>query len=491
MPINRAIKGAVVPSTDLQGYDWNNLIDRGVISPRTGGQSFEFLQDYNFEDNAASSGQQAFNSTANTRSGISTDLQTLQTEVQRYQDQLAAAQKQREAEINAAYETERINTSNRQRGETGNRTMFLAGAGALGRTLSAQGNLQQLQQAHDEELSALQAKKQGLLNQATAAFADKNFQLVQYKLAQARQLRQDEQSLIEKKQQYDLQLAQDKRNQATFEMNKQKSEFDLAKDRAVSLAAGLVKMNGDNIEQPSTEELQSIASQYKIDPYILEQAVQTNIANINKLKTDNFKTYLDLAMKLDKGQEVTAPDGTIIKGIKETDNIITYEANIGGIKYKVGADKKTGKVLWQNNIGKGTSSGGSGSGGGEKKITWDQAKQLGDISLYNKPVAEIYKKPETLSFQEWGMEMNTIDPQNYPLHSSPELFAEYNQYLNEQKSIAEKFNQKLDTGGNTDYAIDMIKANPGADETELIQAIIQDTGMTYAQAAKLVKDNLQ
>ena len=46
MAITSAKKGAIVPASDLQDLDLNDLTNTGVISPREGGKSFEFLQNY-------------------------------------------------------------------------------------------------------------------------------------------------------------------------------------------------------------------------------------------------------------------------------------------------------------------------------------------------------------------------------------------------------------------------------------------------------------
>jgi len=49
LAISKAIKGAIVPTSELEGRDINALTKQGIISPREGGQKFEFLKPYNFD----------------------------------------------------------------------------------------------------------------------------------------------------------------------------------------------------------------------------------------------------------------------------------------------------------------------------------------------------------------------------------------------------------------------------------------------------------
>jgi hypothetical protein len=98
---------------------------------------------------------------------------------------------------------------------------------------------------------------------------------------------------------------------------------------------------------------------------------------------------IDVAKDLKEGTEYQIP-GTdiIVKGIKQDDkDIIQGEIVIANKVFKIGLDKETGEELWRYDTGTLYKTGGGGGGG--KTITWQMAKDLGDYTLYGKPINAI------------------------------------------------------------------------------------------------------
>jgi len=445
---------------------------------------------------SGSSNTSATNSTSELRDSISSDYKTTMDELEAYRARLKERQDADIADIEKQAAATKAETEETQKKVMGSRSLFLAGTQALGRTISGQSNLEALDASQKAEIQAIEDKKQRLINETRNAYEDKDFAAVKKKLSQLTSLRKEQSDLEIKMENLKIQQAQEERANAEYQLKLEEANTTKAKETASSLASGLVSEDGTI---PTDEEVQQIADSYGIDPIYLIKAVNDRKDAVTKLLTQNWKTYYDIAKQVDEGQEIQAPDGTIIKGLKKGDTI-QYEADIGGIKYKVSAEKDTGKILWKNEIGKVK---GTGSGTSGKTVTWDQAKQLGDLSLYGQPVAEIYKPQETLSFDDWLITMNAQDPENYPLMPSPELYQEYQDYVNTaSQSPAEKLEEKLEeklgsgsqseqTANDNDRAVEIINANPDAigDETmekELINAILQETNLTYAQVKAII-----
>lgn len=500
MAITKAIKGAIVPVQEINSTfgtgdatGLNDLVNRGVISPREGGQKFEFLQDHDFSSAPGDTGQPSspVTSTDDTRRQLTEDLNASVEEIDAFRQQLQEREDRTISEIERGAAQEKQETEQKQKSQTGARTLFLAGTGALGRTVSAQQNLLQLEQSHNKELRAIEDRKQRLINEAKNAYADKDFNALQAKIGELRAARQEAADLELKLENQRIKLAQEARAQAEFEFKLEDREIQKQKDTAAGLASGFVT---DSLETPSGEDLANIANDFGIDPTFLMMAVNERLDAVRKIRVTEFKDYFNIAKQLDEGIEVEAPDGTVIRGLKQTKpDIITYEAKVGGMKYKVGADRTTGEVLWQNEVG---FSSGTGTG---KTVTWSMAKELGDISLYGQPVAEIYQRPEALTYEEWVINRNAEDPENYPLlESSESLVIEYFDYLDSLKSPAERFE---DDGGENEpdeqYAAEIIRANSQlvADgtftEEDLVLYVMEQANLTRSKATSAVNQFLE
>lgn len=441
------------------------------------------------------------NSTDDIRKQMETDLTNFQQEIDDYQASLKSDEEQAVANLESSFGQQIRSTTEKNKAVTGQRTMFLAGTGALGRTLAGQSNLVQLENAQQAEIQALEQKKQSAINSARAAYRTKDFELMKYSLAEVAKIKKEASDLIAAQEEARIARAKETREEMEFKLTLEEKQKALQKTTAENLASGLVnfKLSEGTVDVPDQTELESIAAEYDIDPLILMRAMNDRMDDVRKIQKENFKDYFTLAKSIEEGQEVQAPDGTIIKGIKsKADNIITYEATINGRKYKVGANKATGEVQWQNPIGSG-----GGGGGSNKTVTWAQAKELGDLSLYGQPIAEIYKAKEDLNFEEWLLQKNLQDPMNYPLMSfdvdSP-IYNEYADYLLSNTSPAENLENKLYLKENPEeaesLAIDIINENASVidsgEETpeNLIQFIIQSTGLSYAKAKSIVNDQL-
>lgn len=447
------------------------------------------LEQTNQESNQNSSGNQSstnssgvVNSTDDLRVSLQDELNNLVSETESYRDQLAKQREESLKAIEAQAQQEQATEESRFKNQVGRSTLALAGAQAF-RTQSALGHINKLEQSHLDQLQVISDRKQRLINEANTAYSDKDFQAVQYKLEQARALRQDEVDLMTKIETLKINRLKEDRAQAEFELSLRDAQRSEQKDIASSLAAGLVM---DSQTVPNEDEINQMSLEYGIDPVFLVQAINDRTDAVRKLETENFKMYFDIANKLKKDEEIVAPDGTVIKGLDDSKDVLTYEATIGSVKYKVGADKNTGEILWKNEIGRGGGTSG-------KTITWAQAKELGDLSLYGKPVAEMYKAPEALTFTDWLYQQNLNDPANWPLQSSPEAQSAYVDYVNSLESPAEKLENTLGDEGSKEeqlaYGLEIARANKDASETddEIAQFILENTeGLTLNEALKIV-----
>lgn len=473
MPKYRDVHGVIITANE-PGY--------GIVNPGTGWT----LVDAPANNPPPAQNPPVVTSTGSTRSTLDTELDNSLKELDTMRQRIAEQRESSIRDINAAADEQKRQTETIQQRQTGQRSLLLAGAGAIGRTVSGQDNLFQMERAHKQEIDALYSKRQALISQAQSAYNDKDFSLLQYKISQIRQSRKEEAEALQKINTEKRAAAAEARSQMTFEQAQRDKALATIRSTADALATGLVS---DALEVPGDEEIDSLAQQYGIDPLYLTEAINKRIDAVRKIRVSEFKDYFNVAKDLNEGEELTAPDGTIIKGLKQNKaDVLTYEANIGGLKYKVGVDKQTGKVLWQNAVGAGS---GSGNGRVGKTVTWAMAKELGDLSLYGQPVAEIYKKPEELTYEDWISMKNAEDPENYPLISSPDLAEEYFQYLDSLQAPAENLEENLQIKNKPQsekeqYALDLIELNSDASDEELIQAIIEDTGLTYAQAKKVV-----
>lgn len=443
----------------------------------------------------------AVTSSSDYRASLEDDLTSSISEIDTLRARLEERKQSAINDINSQLDEQKKDTEFAQKGQMGAKSLFYAGTQSIGRTASGQSNLEQLATSQRQELDALEQKRLRLINDAQVAYEEKDFNLLKFKIQEIRTSRKEADDLALSIENNRIKQAQEARADAEFNMKVEDHARTVMKDTASALASGLV---GEDLSVPSYEEIGTLSDQYGIDPTLLLRAVNDRQDAVRKITTEGFKDYFNIAKQLDEGTEIQAPDGTVIKGLKQNKpDIITYEANVGGMKFKVGADKSTGEVLWQNPVG----AGGSSSGGG-KTVTWAMAKDLGDLSLYGQPVAEIYKKPEAMTFDDWILMKNTEDPNNYPLYSpdpgsqaGSDIWNEYLDYMEGLTSTAEDYQleqeRKQDEDdselSNTEKELWAVQAvDEYRDKTtaeELIALIMEQTSLTYSKAKTIVNDN--
>lgn len=110
-------------------------------------------------------------------------------------DELTALEARRQSEIaniNSTFDSLRVTQEGQQKSETGTTSAALARAGGyLGNSGSGTGVLLNLAQSHRAEVQSLEAKRQQAINEAQAAFQDKQFALVRQKVDLAREYQKE------------------------------------------------------------------------------------------------------------------------------------------------------------------------------------------------------------------------------------------------------------------------------------------------------------
>lgn len=139
--------------------------------------------------------------------------------------------------------------------------------------------------------------------------------------------------------------------------------------------------------QPET--IADIENRAGLNPGSLATMYKTYQDKAVKEATDELvkrgKDLMAIAKDLPPGEEYTIPGTEIkVKGFKTSGKVSEIEMVVGNKVYKVGLDEQTGKELWRVDTGKPYRTGDKG-----KTITWEMAKDLGDLSLYGKPVTAI------------------------------------------------------------------------------------------------------
>lgn len=111
-------------------------------------------------------------------------------------------------------------------------------------------------------------------------------------------------------------------------------------------------------------------------------------------------SMLNFAQGLSEGRTMTMPDGTIIKGLKENDNINAMSfTDSKGNTYVKGIDKKTGAVLYNTYLGKSSVGGGSQITPVQELANYNATRELANNKLY----AEALDKGEIdIAYDEKG-----------------------------------------------------------------------------------------
>lgn len=155
---------------------------------------------------------------------------------------------------------------------------------------------------------------------------------------------------------------------------KMKRDAERQYNTAVSVYNGL-KENANNLLQVRTKDSDTRYNQ--LFSMLQYESQQKQIDFSNKM------TMLNFAQGLAEGRSVTMPDGTIVKGLKENDNLNVMsitEAN--GKTYAIGIDKKTGETKYKTYLGQSKVSGG-GEDSAAKKLA--ELKATEELSIMSNP----------------------------------------------------------------------------------------------------------
>ena len=172
MAISSAIAGATVPMSELEGRDINALIDQGIISPREGGQSFEFLKGHTFGSTVSSTSPvSGFNlanaSTEDLLKYTGTDTSGISASFDIAEDLLKQAQISSRAATTAQFAEERAKAEELGKAEVGVRTQQATRfAGGLGLDTAAQGYIQAAEENSKKRINELNRLEQQALAKA-------------------------------------------------------------------------------------------------------------------------------------------------------------------------------------------------------------------------------------------------------------------------------------------------------------------------------------
>lgn len=245
-------------------------------------------------------------------------ISTSQAVLKQIDDQIAAMEARRSQEIagiNAGFDVARTNTEKAQTKETGATSVGIARMGGyLGGSGSGTGVMLNLAQSHRDEMVALEAKRQDAIRQANIAIDDKQFQLAQAKVAEAKSLEETIYSRNKDFWNQQLQLQQENRAQNTFLQDKYKNELD-----------ALVAVGGT----PDPQKAAEIDNFYGVPGFTAEAIAIKEAdtkAKSQKAQLDNFKAKVDLLKKIPKGMPITF-GGETVTGIGDAGDISTFHVN--------------------------------------------------------------------------------------------------------------------------------------------------------------------
>lgn len=233
-----------------------------------------------------------------------------------------------------------------QKGETGAQNLALSGM-SLGRSQSVRTPISKLEEVHRKELDAIASKWMRLAQAAEKDYLNKDYESLNQKWTLIKDLQK--QAADEEDKYLEREAARVKEERAATEFEQEQQDRT-----AEQLTSGLTL---DDINSLTYEDINDLADKYGLDVINIYSKINKKREAIQKAEMADFKDYWNIAKDIAEGQEITAPDGTIIKGTKKVSkDIITYDADFGGIKYKVAVDKDTGDIIWKQEIGKATGS---------------------------------------------------------------------------------------------------------------------------------------
>jgi hypothetical protein len=196
--------------------------------------------------------------------------------------QLEESYNKLKANLEEEYRLKKETTMQEQASEVGANTMFLAGAGALGRTGSGYTILQSQIRTNRSEIAALDLQKNQLLQQAMDSYNKQEFDIVKEKYTQATAIQKRRDDLLQQTVDNILAFNEEQRAQEdqVMEMKKEQQTYD--KSRAADIAISMVGTNYNTM--PNDAAIQAAAAQYGIqDSFLLKAAIYERI---KKLKDD-------------------------------------------------------------------------------------------------------------------------------------------------------------------------------------------------------------
>jgi hypothetical protein len=271
--------------------------------------------------------------------------------------QLEESYNKLKANLEEEYRLKKETTMQEQASEVGANTMFLAGAGALGRTGSGYTILQSQIRTNRSEIAALDLQKNQLLQQAMDSYNKQEFDIVKEKYTQATAIQKRRDDLLQQTVDNILAFNEEQRAQEdqVMEMKKEQQTYD--KSRAADIAISMVGTNYNTM--PNDAAIQAAATQYGIqDSFLLKAAIYERIKKlkddakadliqpkdiyetIQKLMVENNLTYqqaLTLATQMYGGSDIVSGSGVV-----DSNNRGIRNNNWGNLKgdYGYGSDEK-------------------------------------------------------------------------------------------------------------------------------------------------------
>lgn len=225
--------------------------------------------------------------------------------------------------------------------------------GYLGGSVSAVGALNNLAQTHQQEISALEAKKASAIQTANNAINEKQFALAQAMAKEAKDVAVEIADRRDKFFAQSLQLVQEQRQQDEF----QKTQFE---DKLKNLSI----IDPANIDEQSLAEIDDFYGIKGFAKNYLEVTKKANEAKSQKELAEARKSTLEFLQNIPAGQKITMPDGTQFTGIGKAGDVSTFlQVDGSGIGHVITVNKLTGAKSVSNVgvVGKASGSGGAGT----------------------------------------------------------------------------------------------------------------------------------
>jgi hypothetical protein len=279
-----------------------------------------------------------------------------------------------EAQINASFDTKKTQTEQAQKGEKGTFTSTLARIGGyLGDSASATGAIVNLNQTHQFQLSDLEAKRQGALQEARNAITDKQFALARLKTEEAKDYAK---AISDSKQKFfenNLKILNEQRQQDA------QSRLEI-KDKLANLAY----LTPDQISPETKKEIDSFYGTPGFTENYINVTNQAQKAKTEKDIMDARKATLEFLQNIPAGQKIQFPDGTEYTGMGKAGDVATFmQVDSAGNGHLITYNKLTGAKNITNLgvVGKGSGGGSGTSIGKTDPVVIDNAVNIFQTSL--------------------------------------------------------------------------------------------------------------